>query len=355
MNYDRVLNVLRQRGFACAPAPLSKRSGRTGWLRRGGLATLVALIGLAVPHPVAADDAGKSKSAPVLTEDNEIRIGRENAEENDKQVKLVTDAAMVERVNRIGKEIAEAANKYAIPAKWGSSQLKQFQYTFKIVDDKDVNAYSLPGGFIYVNKGLLNYVRSDDELAGVLAHEVSHAAHHHMVKLMREQNKIQNILLPAVIAILAASKSGANDAAHLLIASQLYLVAKINTYGVEAEKDADRTGLTLLTHTKYNPVGLYSFMLRMAVDERNHTYGELGIYQTHPPGKERAEAAKQFLEDQVIPLRLSDVDPTLLASVSPVEPDKGAKNGSGGTGKSGDGENGGYRRGQGQACRTRSR
>ncbi len=267
----------------------------------------------ATPPVVKADD---KKQPPVLTEDNEVRIGRENAEENDKHVTLVTDAKLAERVNRVGQEIAGVANTIPIPAKWGSSQLKKFNYTFKIVDDKDVNAYSLPGGFIYINKGLIEYVRSDDELAGVMAHEVSHALHHHMVKLQHEQSKLTNFLIPAVAAILIATKAQANDIGNVVNGAYLYMTAKTNTYGVEAEKDADHSAILLLTHTHYNPAGLYSFMLRLAADERNRTYGDLGIFRTHPPGNERAASAKELLTELHLPIHLSDVDPTLLVSIS---------------------------------------
>jgi predicted Zn-dependent protease len=282
----------------------------------------LVLIGIGSPTPAGADD--KSKAGPVLTEDNEIKIGRENAEENDKHVKLVTDAAIVERVNRIGQEIAAVANKVPIPAQWGSSQLKQFRYTFRVVDDKDVNAYSLPGGFIYINKGLLDYVHSDDELAGVLAHEITHASHHHMVKLIREQSKIQNVLLPALVIAVALSHGGAANAGSLIMGAQLYTTAKLNTYGVEAEKDADHSGLILLTHTKYNPGGLYSFMVRLAAEERRHGPGELGIFRTHPPGADRVEAARKLMEELRIPIELSKVDPNQRVTVSLV---KGGANG----------------------------
>jgi len=298
------------------------------------LALVLAAGTLAAPRPVCAappaekpapSKAAKDKPAPVLVEDPEVRLGRENAEQNDKDVKLVTDAALVERVNRIGQEIAAVANKVAIPAKWGSSQLKQFNYSFKIVDDKDVNAYSLPGGFIYVNKGLLDYVHSDDELAGVLAHEVAHAAHHHMLKLIKEQNKIDLATLPiklATILLTMAGKGNAADAQNIMLATQLYTVAKINTYGVEAEKDADQTGIRLLQHTRYNPVGLYSFMLRMAALEQRRGPVDLGIFRTHPPGEERAEAAKALLTELNIPIRLSEVDPKLKPTVSLVKEEK---------------------------------
>ncbi len=266
------------------------------------------------PAPGSAPAA--SKPDKPLVEDPEIKLGRENAEENDKQVKLVTTAAVVERVNRIGQELADVANKVPIPALWGSSVLKQFHYTFKIVDDKDVNAYSLPGGFIYVNKGLMDYVRSDDELAGVLAHEITHANHHHMMKLIREQGKINAQMLPILLAALIVGRGGAQGTAQALMATQLYTVAKLNSYGVDAEKDADHGGLILMTHTHYNPVGLYSFMLRLAVDERNKSHGDLGIYRTHPPGEDRANAAKELLTELNIPLNLIEVDPTLQATVT---------------------------------------
>ncbi|HLJ57060.1 MAG TPA: M48 family metalloprotease [Chthonomonadaceae bacterium] len=282
------------------------------------LAGILACIG----SPFAAladrrpDDKSKSQTGPVLTEDNEVRLGRDNAEENDKHVKLVTDAAIVDRVNRIGRELAAVANRVPIQAQWGSSQLKQFDYTFRVVDDKDVNAYSLPGGFIYINKGLIDYVHSDDELAGVIAHEITHASHHHMVKLMREQGKIQNILIPALLVMAAAGRGGAaGNLGTLMMGGQLYMTAKLNTYGVEAEKDADHGGLLLMTHTKYNPAGLYSFMTRLAADELRKGPQEMGIFRTHPPGPERVEAARKLLISLRIPIELSKVDPNQRVTV----------------------------------------
>lgn len=266
----------------------------------------------------AAIAAAKDKHPP-LTEDNEVKLGRANAEENDKHVQLVTDAAVVGRVNRIGKEIAEAANSYPIKQSYGYPWVKKFNYTFKVVNDKDVNAYSLPGGFIYVNKGLLDYVRSDDELAGVLAHEVSHAAHHHMVKLMKDQNNFQNILIPALAGLVVATHARSNDVANILNGGYLVAIARANTWSVSAEQDADHSGILLLTHTHFNPVGLYSFMIRMAADEDRKNFVDMGILRTHPPGAERVDAARQTLEELHIPIELSKVDPTLLVSVKPVK------------------------------------
>jgi predicted Zn-dependent protease len=309
---------LEARAMSCIQRGKFARIG-IAWRCAASCAILLAIVfgGVFAPVTVQADD--KTKAGPILTEDNEVKIGRENAEENDRHVKLVTDAVLVERVNRIGQELASVANKTPIAALWGSSQVKPFHYVFRIVDDKDVNAYSLPGGFIYVNKGLLDYVHSDDELAGVLAHEITHSAHHHMVKLIHEQNKIQNVLLPALVAAAAFGHGGVGNVGTLIMGAQLYTTAKLNTYGVEAEKDADHGGLLLMTHTKYNPGGLFSFMMRLAADERRNGPGELGIFRTHPPGAERVEAARKLLEELHIPIELSKVDPDQRVSVSLVK------------------------------------
>ena len=287
-------------------------------------------LSLSAPAFAQTTPAPLPEEAPIVytsADDGEVKLGRENAEANDKQVKLVTDAALVERVNHIGQELAAVANRIPIPALWGSSQLKPFHFTFKVVDDKDVNAYSLPGGFIYVNKGLLDAVRSDDELAGVLAHEIGHDAHHHMVKLIHENNKLNKFLQPLTLlalGMMVGSGRGqtAVDAGNLIYASQLYSIARINSYGVDAEKDADHTGLLLMTHSRYNPVGLYSFMIRLAALERGQGSIDLGIYRTHPPAEERMEAAKALLAELKIPIYLSQVDPTLQLQISPAAPNK---------------------------------
>jgi predicted Zn-dependent protease len=291
-----------------------------------GPAFLLACLVL-MPASVMAQAPTSAPSSPPkeaktvsLADDPEVKLGRGYAEENDKHVKLITDSAILERVNRIGGEIAAVADEMPIPALYGTSVLKPFHYTFKVVDDKDVNSYSIPGGFIYVCKGLLDYVHSDDELAGVLAHEITHAMHHHVLKLIHEQNKLQNALTPvqlaAIAMILAGRSSGGSAGAGLLEGSQLYQTAKLNGYSVNAEKDADHGAILLMAHTHYNPAGLYSFMVRLASYERNHGFaGDMGILRDHPPTEERVEAAKKLLADLNLPIYVSEVDPAWRAVV----------------------------------------
>ncbi len=261
---------------------------------------------------------GFSQAKPPA-EDSEVKMGREAAAENDKTVKLITDAKLLERVNRIGQDIAKVANTDEIPAIWGSSKVKQFNYTFKIVDDKDVNAYSLPGGFIYLNKGILDYVKSDDELAGVLSHEIAHASHHHMVKLIKEQNKMQTVATIAAALVALFGKSNLQDVGTAVLAGQLYMVAKLNSYGVEAEKDADQAGVRYLLKTKYNPVGILTFMERLARDESRRPEQILGIYRTHPPSPERAKSLLAQLKLLEVSVDRRLTDPSNVAQIAAVD------------------------------------
>ena len=262
--------------------------------------------------------AGFGQAKPAA-EDSEVKMGREAAAENDKSVKLVNDPKLLERVNRIGQDIAKIANTEEVPATWGTSNVKQFNYTFKIVEDKDVNAYSLPGGFIYVHKGLIDYVKSDEELAGVLAHEVAHASHHHMVKLIKEQSKMQNVATIAAALVALLGKGNLNDVGALAFAGQLYMVAKLNSYGVEAEKDADQAAVRYLLKTKYNPVGILTFMERLARDESRRPEQILGIYRTHPPSPERAKSLLAQLKLLEVEINRRLTDPSNVAQIATVD------------------------------------
>lgn len=247
-------------------------------------------------------------------EDPEVRMGREAAQEVERTLKLVNDSALVERVNRIGQEIADVANASDIPVTWGINKKSQFQYTFKIVDDKDVNAFSLPGGFIYVNKGLLDYVQSDHELAAVLAHEIAHAAHHHLLKLGQENEKInRRVTLPALL-VLVLTGAPARDLNNVMIGVQLYQIAKLNGFTQEAEMDADHAAIYYLTRTKYNPVGMLTFMERLARDEARRPERQLGIFRTHPPSRERAQAMLDLFKQLNIP-----VNRRAVARILPVD------------------------------------
>jgi len=246
---------------------------------------------------------------------DEIDMGKEGAAEVAKQYKFVTDEALVKRVETIGNAVAKAALEHEVPASYGNSKVAPFAYTFQIVDEKDVNAFALPGGFLYVNKGLLDYVQSDDELAGVIAHEIAHASHHHIMQLVKEQNKQ---MLTMAIAVLAGFALGGGQAAgEMAYGANLVTIAKMSAYGQEAEKDADTTSVEYVSFAKYNPVGMLTFMERLARDEVRKPYIDWGIFRTHPPSYERAKTIYAQIEKHGIKVNRRLVTNYLKVTLKP--------------------------------------
>lgn len=275
------------------------RTGRTG------LALVFALLFAFTVLPVYAADDFKE----------EIDMGKKGAEEVAKTSKFVTDEKAVKRVETIGNAIAKVAVEREVPATYGNSKVAPFKYTFQIIDDKEINAFSLPGGHIYVNKGLLDYVQSEDELAGVIAHEIAHSSHHHVIQLAKEQQKQ---MLTMAIAILAGAALGGGDAvSEVAYGANLVTIAKMSAYGQNAERDADRTAVEYMTLAKYNPVGMLTFMERLARDEARRPYVDWGIFRTHPESYKRAALLVAQMEKNGIKVNRRLVTAFLKVTVKP--------------------------------------
>jgi Zn-dependent protease with chaperone function len=261
---------------------------------------------------------------PELTERDkqEIELGRKIVAEIEKQYKFVTDPALVERVNRIGQTLAAIARQTRTEARWGEPGPAPFEYTFRIIDEKDVNAFSVPGGFIFIHKGLLDVVSSDDELAGVIAHEIAHADHRHVMALIRADNRVQqSVLLPAILVGLLG-RLPSDDFMNVALGAQLYRIAKVSAFSQEAEIDADLTALEYLRRSPYSPVGLLVFMERLASAERRRPQIDWGIFRTHPVSRERVERLRQALQAYGIPIRRREVSPALQVLAMPVQLDQ---------------------------------
>ncbi|CUU09586.1 MAG: M48 family metalloprotease [Fimbriimonadales bacterium] len=252
----------------------------------------------------------------------EIELGKQIVAEIEKEVKFVNDAALAERVNRIGQTLAEIARRTKTKALWGEEGPAPFEYTFRIIDEKEVNAFSVPGGFIFIYKGLLDFVSSDDELAGVIAHEIAHADHRHVIHLLRRDAKIQErVLLPAIlVGILGRLPS--EDMANVIAGTQFYRIARMSSFSQEAETDADLTALEYLRQSPYNPVGLLVFMERLEAEERKRPQIDWGIFRTHPITRERVAKIRQALTEMGIPIRRREVSPALQVKALPVDAEK---------------------------------
>ncbi|MEI6512107.1 MAG: M48 family metalloprotease [bacterium] len=248
----------------------------------------------------------------------EIRIGKEAVQQVEKEIKLVKDPVLIARLEKVGKPLAQIACNTQIHALWGNSRLSKFEYTFKVVDDKSVNAFSLPGGTIYVHTGLLNFVESDDELAGVLAHEIAHASHHHFMELTKKQSRLSLETLLPILLVLIAVKAPTEDTVNILQGTQLYQTAQLNNYGQDAEKDADSTGMIYMIKAGMNPVGMYTFLDRLRKEDMLKPNINWGIFRTHPPTEERSANMIKALNDANIPINPSEVSSSIRVDARPV-------------------------------------
>lgn len=227
---------------------------------------------------------------------NEESLGRQFSREFEKGVKLVDDEETLGRVNRIGQTLADIANTHEVPALYGTSDIYQFSYRFKVVEDSDVNAMSLPGGIIYVNTGLLDLAESDDELAGVLAHEIAHAAHHHLRHLAKKSSAVDRFVALATLAGILG-KARTQDMNNLVAGAQMLRTGRVSGYTQLAEKDADRTAVTYLTHSQFRPEGLITFMRKLEARRATNPTAAFGIYQTHPTPDRRIAGMFRAMEE----------------------------------------------------------
>jgi len=254
----------------------------------------------------------------AYSQKDEERIGREAASEIDEECKLVDDPAIVERVQKIGNTLAKIANETEIAARYGSSDVYQFDYQFKVIENEEVNAFSLPGGTIYVNTGLLDLCESDDELAGVLAHEIAHASHHHMMHIMRKQSKVDKYIALVALAGILSNMRG-KDLNNLLFGAQMIRAGKTSSYTQEAEKDADRTAVAYIARSPYSAEGLLSFMKKLDKKRDENPTVTLGIFQTHPASYRRAIAITKAMQEEGLNIDIRKLRDVAYAKVVPME------------------------------------
>jgi predicted Zn-dependent protease len=245
--------------------------------------------------------------------DGDKEQGRKLVETVEKNEKMSKNEDMQKRVQRVGGEMAALANKTHLATLWGDKRFSKFDYDFKVLEGKDVNAFSLPGGHIYVYEGLVNFIQSDDELAAVLGHEVSHAALRHVATLQRDAAKHQAIEIPLIIASILAGGKGQTP----LTGISLYNQAVFSGWSINAEKAADYGGFQLMKESPYNPTACLTVVERLSAMERGNPQLNMdwGIFRTHPPSEERVEAILGDIKTANVPIQRSAVTTSFSVSL----------------------------------------
>ena len=202
-----------------------------------------------------ADDRAKERRRTVImtTQDN-VRVGREAAEQVAAEIGTLDDPELVAYVERIGKKLLRGLPR------------RDFAYRFAIVDQMEPNAFALPGGYIFVSRGLLALANNEDELANVIGHEIIHAFRRHAQQQQAVAASLPSLSMPWTRAKTLAA------------------------YGRDMEREADELGQRLAAAAGYDPMGMSTFMRRLDQRERlligaprNPTF-----FDTHPGTRERA-------------------------------------------------------------------
>lgn len=256
---------------------------------------LVAAAAWAQPP---APDGGKSTPA-------EIEMGKQAAAQIEKEYKVADDPAALETIKKITARLAPHTERPAI------------EYQAKILAQGGVNAFSLPGGYIYVTNGLLEAVESEDELAAVIAHEMGHICLAHGMDLARREAKMNNkMALGVLAAVLAGQKV---DPGNMIVLGSLLKTGLLSGYSQEAEYQADAHGVLYLQRAGYHPVAMLTVIQGLARMELTRPYLDLGIFRTHPYPEQRAGAVRRELTHLGIDLNPRPVLNTLKTKSESVE------------------------------------
>jgi len=211
------------------------------------------------------------KGVNLFSLEREISLGKSLAQEVERSSKMIDDPVVTEYVNRVGQNLVRNSDA-------------RVPFTIKVIDSDEVNAFALPGGFFYVNSGLVLRAQEESELAGVMAHEIAHVAARHGTKNATKGEILQWASIPAMIFI-PYSMAGYAMYQGLNLAIPLTFLK----FSRDAEREADFLGLQYMYKTGYDPNSYVTFFERIQADEKRRPGTIPKVFSTHPPTPDRIE------------------------------------------------------------------
>ncbi len=214
--------------------------------------------------------------------ESEIRMGKEYAQQVEASVKLIQDPVITEYVNRVGQNLVRNSDA-------------QVPFTIKVIDSDEINAMALPGGFFYVNSGLILAADEEAELAGVMAHEIAHVAARHITRQMTRGNWANIGTIPLIFV-------GGGIGYAVRSAAGIGLPMTFVTFQRGFEAEADYLGLQYMYKTGYDPQAFISFFEKVQAQEKKKPGTLAKAFSTHPQTPDRISKSQEEIS-KILPAR----------------------------------------------------
>lgn len=247
----------------------------------GMVAALCLIAGMAFakdkkkdPEEIGNRDVGKGVNFYSL--EKEIALGKQLAQEVEREAKIIDDPIIAEYVSRVGQNLVRNSDA-------------KVPFTIKVLDTEEVNAFALPGGFFFVNSGLILKADSESELAGVMAHEIAHVAARHGTR-QATRGEIINIASIPLIFMGGWTGYAIRQGAGLAIPMGFL------TFSRGFEREADYLGLQYLYKTGYDPTSFVDFFEKIQSLEKKKPGTMSKVFSTHPMTDDRIKAAQDEIQ-----------------------------------------------------------
>lgn len=225
-----------------------------------------------------ATSVGAAGCAASISTQEEIQMGQDYATEINQQLPIVEDAEINRYLNEIGQNMAGLADDREVP------------YRFYLVDSEQINAFAIPGGHIWVNRGLVELTDNLSELAGVLGHEIAHVTERHGIEQMARMQRTElAVLLPYIL-------TGRDPGTAEQIGIQLGGAAFFASHSRGAEREADDLGVEFTRRAGISPEGLPTFFQKLLDEQQRRPSAVEGWFATHPFPDDRVEATQAMIE-----------------------------------------------------------
>lgn len=233
------------------------------------------------PNQIGNRDVGKGLDFYSI--EKEIALGKQMAQQVERQAKIIKDPVIAEYINRVGQNLVRNSDA-------------KVPFTIKVIDSDEVNAFALPGGFFFVNSGLIMQADSEAELAGVMGHEIAHVAARHGTKQATRGELAQIGMIAAAIAVpYSWTGLAAREGASMMIPVAFLRFSRAN------EREADHLGLQYMYKAGYDPIAFVDFFEKIETLEKRKPGTVSKLFSSHPPTDDRIRAAQEEIQKDLPP------------------------------------------------------